>query len=206
MGRDGSAVDGDERSLAPARCFVDGLRRKLAPVPDSPEMKTGASLCATLASERNMARIGAQSPIILPWPTASPTCPCRHAMPCACLSVKAGCRTRTACARNRCNSRGSGAARARRPACGCWWATHATCGCCRLCSSSMYLGIAVVGLQVDHAGHRRAGAHDALELAQLVHVPDIPAGAELRSFDTVVFMARRPAPARCVSQPCIAAP
>ncbi|MNK91335.1 hypothetical protein D3C87_1114290 [compost metagenome] len=60
------------------------------PVPDSPEIKTGASLWATLASERNITRMTLQSPIIGPCGTCSGArTPCRLAMPWACLSVYA---------------------------------------------------------------------------------------------------------------------
>ncbi|MCY1288356.1 hypothetical protein D9M69_368970 [compost metagenome] len=85
--------------MAPQLMAMNGPLRRLEaswiacaasslPVPDSPEMNTGASLCATLASERNMARIAAHSPIMVPRDAVSCTrAPCSDAMPCACLSV-----------------------------------------------------------------------------------------------------------------------
>ena len=192
MGRDGSAVDGDERSLAPARCFVDGLRRKLLAGARLARDEDGRFVMRDLGERAEHGphrRAVADHLAVADGLADLPAVQARHAMRVLERVEQVVERERRAHVIDAIVADQAPHALV---------VQHAAVGdghprdlrMLQALLEQHVLGIAVVGLQVDHAGHRRAGAHDALELAQLVHVPDIPAGAELRSFDTVVFMAR----------------
>ncbi|MNR55849.1 hypothetical protein D3C85_1763070 [compost metagenome] len=51
-------------------------------------------------------------------------------------------------------------------------------------------GIAVVGLQVDHACHGRAGPHHAFKVANLLDPADFPSRGCARRVKTKIFMTR----------------